>query len=55
MVAEEGMPGVHEENVVHQVLHFAGFFRGPGTTQAFLEEWELLCGLAVAHRSFYLL
>jgi hypothetical protein len=52
VVTEDGMPGVYEENGVHQVLHLARFFRGPGTTKAFLEVWELLCGLAVAHWSF---
>jgi hypothetical protein len=54
VVTEEGMPRFYEEDVVHQVLHLARFFRGAGTTEAFLKATQLLCGLAMAHCSFYL-
>lgn len=55
MVTEEGMRCFYEEDMVHEVFHLARFFRGTGTTEAFLEVRELLCRLAMAHCSFYLL
>ena len=55
VVTEEGVRCFYEEDVIHKVFYLARFFRSAGTTEAFLEARELLCGLAMAHWSFYLL
>jgi hypothetical protein len=55
VVTEKGMRCFHEEDVVYEVLHLARLVRCAGTTEAFLEAREILCGLAMAHWGFYLL